>query len=580
MKRCFWVICVLCLLLSPLGGSHGIVSAVASPGMDPAELPGVWQDSDIVGSGYTRLFLFYPDGRYLFLESQMDETARDREHSGYWRLEENSLILTVMRRVTLVGDEATQEGMETFEVTDEWLVGTEAELQRVEPAEELRFALEDANMAPDTDGYCSMRLESVQFYQLTDEEGLLYFEDWFSFTPYTFWMDPSFLERTGGGQRLLSHMIFPEKYVGLDWSGRAVMLPDDGALLQDTLWGNPYVLRMNAEGDVLWEFSLEQFFEDEQLASGLLSDAVLMPDGRIALLFQYYGEEEAEQPDCAIVFVTEEGRPDSLLSMPLGMKSLVGDETGLYAVGEDSILEDEGYSAAICVIRLALDGAVEWERQFKLDGFNTVEIQKALWADDGLILTVMGQVISTDGRTPLLYKMDGPERLRLIWRGESTTRTVISDVAATPEGGFLALLNEFVYSGERELIGRKGSVVCWDGLGRLLWTVPAARDGTLDSVIRIPEGYLCASRGMDQENCPNLGEGWFMLVSPDGGDLLGGGILDLSSEGVEVWGLTTDAQGEAILYGCSLLEPGFPGHPFIAKVDLSEALRAPAEEGH
>ena len=389
--------------------------------------------------------------------------------------------------------------------------------------------------------------------------------------------DPSFLVGRESEQGLLSLGISPEEYVGLDWAGRALMLPDGGALLCDTLWGNPYALRMNAQGDVLWQVFLEDFVEDE-VASGLLQDVVRMPDGRFALLFQYHGEEAAEVPDCAIVFVTEAGLPDLMLPISAVAKSLAGDESGLYAIGEESILEEEGYFAAIHLTRLALDGMVEWERQIKLDGFNTVEVIKAIWADDGLILAAMGEVTKNDGCVPLLYRLDDFERLRLVWRGNSTANAFISDLVATPEGGVVALLNEFIYDAEWSLRERKGSVYCWDGSDRLLWTVAAEREGTIDSVIRIPEGYLCASRGMDQENCPNLGEGWMLLLSPTGENLFGHSIEDLSPEGVEVWGLTTDAMGQAILYGCTLLEPGSPGAPFVARVDLSGVLSLPTED--
>ena len=579
MKRCFGIGCILCSLLILLGWSQGLASVTTLPGANPAELHGVWQDSDMVGSGYTRLFLFYPDGRYLFLENQMDDVTREREHSGKWRLDHKTLILTVLQRVTLVGGKVEQGGEEAFLVTDEHLIDAEAELQQVEPAEEIRLAVEEANMDPD-DGYCSMRLEGALYYQLTDEEGLAYFEDWFSFTPYTFAMDPSFLAVGPVGQGFLSLRVSPEEYAGLDWSGRAFMLPDGGALLQDTLWGNPYALRMNAEGGVLWQVFLEDCFEGEA-SSGLLRDAVRMPDGCFAFLFQYYGVEEAEQPDCIIAYVTETGQPDRIQPLPAVAKSLVSGDAGLYTVGEESILGDEGHSAAIRVTRLTWDGATEWEKQFKLDGFNTVDVTKALWADDGLILSATGEITSTDERIPLLYKLDNPDGLRTIWRGESAgsgAHTFISDVATMPDGGVVALLNQFIYSGEWDLVERKGSVYCWDGTGRLLWTETADRDGTLDSVIQVPMGYLCASRGMDQENCPNLGEGWMLLLGPDGENLLNRGIVDLSPEGVEVWGLTTDAQGQAILYGCELLEPGFPGPPFIAKIDLSGTLSPPAED--
>lgn len=62
-----------------------------SPEVD--EIVGFWHGNDCVGSGWSKRYFFYPDGRFVFRESQMDGAARLRELSGEWYIDGNHLVL-------------------------------------------------------------------------------------------------------------------------------------------------------------------------------------------------------------------------------------------------------------------------------------------------------------------------------------------------------------------------------------------------------------------------------------------------------------------------------------------------------
>ncbi|NLA53437.1 MAG: hypothetical protein GX858_03650, partial [Clostridiales bacterium] len=72
---------------------------------------------------------------------------------------------------------------------------------------------------------------------------------------------------------------------------------------------------------------------------------------------------------------------------------------------------------------------------------------------------------------------------------------------------------------------------------------------------------------------PNLGEGWLLLLDNQGKlkaplstPFIGGGLIEL-------YGLAKNGQGEALLMGAMLVEPGYPGQPFITRLDFPAAYQ-------
>lgn len=63
--------------------------------MPAGGIAGFWHAMPMVASGYSRVYAFFDDGRFVWRESEMDGEARLRERSGNWTLEGDSLVLLV-----------------------------------------------------------------------------------------------------------------------------------------------------------------------------------------------------------------------------------------------------------------------------------------------------------------------------------------------------------------------------------------------------------------------------------------------------------------------------------------------------
>lgn len=66
-------------------------------------LLGVWQDSDVMGSGWSNRYHFFADGHFSFVTSTMDCSSRLRQIDGTWTLEKGQLKLNKQRVLTFEG---------------------------------------------------------------------------------------------------------------------------------------------------------------------------------------------------------------------------------------------------------------------------------------------------------------------------------------------------------------------------------------------------------------------------------------------------------------------------------------------
>src|SRR5437879_4966687 len=85
-----------------------IIAAACSPthGSGPRShlsLRGVWQDDSVYASGWSNVFQFYDDGRYIFNHNTMDCAKRELSYSGRWSINKNNLVLSIEKRRRLVG---------------------------------------------------------------------------------------------------------------------------------------------------------------------------------------------------------------------------------------------------------------------------------------------------------------------------------------------------------------------------------------------------------------------------------------------------------------------------------------------
>ncbi|RPI19580.1 MAG: hypothetical protein EHM58_00830 [Ignavibacteriae bacterium] len=64
---------------------------------------GVWQDNNVVGSGWSNTYLFFKNGTYKFFYSQMDCAKRIISHEGTWESKGEMLKLTREEQRIIVG---------------------------------------------------------------------------------------------------------------------------------------------------------------------------------------------------------------------------------------------------------------------------------------------------------------------------------------------------------------------------------------------------------------------------------------------------------------------------------------------
>jgi len=77
------------------------VCSVYSQGADT--LVGVWQDNEVVASGWSNTFLFFADGTFKFFYNQMDLRKNQISFSGSWNVDGDGLYFDVKQRSYLEG---------------------------------------------------------------------------------------------------------------------------------------------------------------------------------------------------------------------------------------------------------------------------------------------------------------------------------------------------------------------------------------------------------------------------------------------------------------------------------------------
>jgi hypothetical protein len=75
-------------------------TATAAP---KSSLIGIWQASNVMGSGWAETYRFFPDGRIIHHTNQMDGESRLRAEYGTYKLAGNTLTLTLTQQTVWVG---------------------------------------------------------------------------------------------------------------------------------------------------------------------------------------------------------------------------------------------------------------------------------------------------------------------------------------------------------------------------------------------------------------------------------------------------------------------------------------------
>jgi hypothetical protein len=99
------------------------------------DLTGMWHASTSVGAGYNDVWLFFPDGGFLFYRSSMDWQDRLRSFSGYFDVFGDTLRLVVTEETVEVGGYLVFNDGYTSCASDSMLTDTEVVTRPVDPPE-------------------------------------------------------------------------------------------------------------------------------------------------------------------------------------------------------------------------------------------------------------------------------------------------------------------------------------------------------------------------------------------------------------------------------------------------------------
>lgn len=84
-------------------------ATAASPDLKK-DLVGIWQVSPEIAAGWQKVYRFFPDGKLIINRSQFDLLNRELERHGTWKLDKNSLTITITSRKMLQGGKVDPTG--------------------------------------------------------------------------------------------------------------------------------------------------------------------------------------------------------------------------------------------------------------------------------------------------------------------------------------------------------------------------------------------------------------------------------------------------------------------------------------
>lgn len=305
-----------------------------------------------------------------------------------------------------------------------------------------------------------------------------------------------------------------------------------------------------------------------------------LADGGLAVLRKTY-EPIDRHPDrfdpdvSALLAFDRNGKTTSEVPLWSNVEWLLAGAGGYYAIGFCVTgRDDETIDTLPRLARLDGNGETLWDNEYSNPDYTRAMFVKGAMAEDSIILCGEGYSAVREAHVGLLDRvgMDG----NVIWSLEITPdigkRAFVNDICVTSDGLIAAVCTSIAYDEDFGFpVDRSCTVYCLSVDGEVLWQHALQDAAMLNYVMPVAGGFLCASRGMDLDNCPYLGEGWLLLLDWDGKVKAAGGTPDIGGGKFELTGMSLDTDGIALLYGTVLEEPGFPGAPFIVRLNFPEA---------
>lgn len=278
-----------------------------------------------------------------------------------------------------------------------------------------------------------------------------------------------------------------------------------------------------------------------------------------------------------LVFLNRKGKIVDEISLMQSTEWLIADADGYYAIGYYPVTapsEDNEMGAMRPLLsRLDSKGFSLWSLEYTNPDYSSMTFLKGAMAEDSIIIIGDAYNIKNQAHVGLIHRVDLTGNV--IWTNESALgkSSFINDFCVTGDGLIAGIYTDIAYNEEDDIGESLCSVFLMNMDGEVLWEHALEKGLMLDYILPVAGGFLCGSRGLDMENCPYIGDGWLLLLDRNGMVMAADSTPNIAGGKYELFGITKNADGEALLYGTLLDEPGFPGSPFVARLNFPEAYR-------
>jgi len=303
--------------------------------------------------------------------------------------------------------------------------------------------------------------------------------------------------------------------------------------------------------------------------------AAALPGGGFGVLARYDDPNPgADRLLSALYFFDALGNVFLEVILPQNTSWLAYDDMGLFAIGSapDPAVQQGSAVALQSILRLDYEGNIRWEKRYDEDGYEGLMFQKGQAAGDGLLVTASAVNSRTQARVGLLFRIDqGGE---VLWRREFAVdgEAYLTDACLAPDGLIAGTYAAMRYEDDGFPLDRAGTVFGMNLDGELIWEYTLQDEMTADWILPVKNGLLLGSQGLNMLADPYQGQGWVMLLSPDGHPPAEGQTPGLAGSLYELTGISLQADGTVLLGGNHMDEPGFPRAPFVARLKFPEAL--------
>ncbi|MDD4080582.1 MAG: hypothetical protein PHP02_04085 [Eubacteriales bacterium] len=319
-------------------------------------------------------------------------------------------------------------------------------------------------------------------------------------------------------------------------------------------------------GSVLWTSE-----EDETRA---FLCAAALPGGGCGVLANYFDEDLGADSLLSVLhFFNAKGSVFLEAILPQHTKWLSFDGQGVFAIGSSPDPAAEGGSVyPQSILRLDYEGYILWEKRYTQDGYEELMFQKGLAAGD--ILLVMASAVNTrtQARVGLLCRLNLMGEV--LWLREFAVdgEAYLADACLAPENLITGVYAAMRYEDDGFPLDRVGTVFSMNLDGELLWEYTLQDGRAADWILPVKNGLLVASQGLSMLEDPYQGQGWVMLLSPEGQPLGENQAPNLAGSLYELTGISLQADGTVLLGGNLMQEPGFPSAPYMARLYFPAAL--------